>query len=51
MRTTRRGRIVPAVVVTLDPGTAWADTMGGYKHNPTSAGDTWNIGLWYRKDL
>ena len=35
----------------LDPGAAWADTLGGYKHNPTSAGDTWNIELWYRKDL
>ncbi|MBN2113265.1 MAG: hypothetical protein JW785_03965 [Acidimicrobiia bacterium] len=35
----------------LDPGAAWADMFGGYKHNPTSAADTWNIELWYRKDL
>ncbi len=35
----------------LDPGAVWADTIGGYKHNPTSAGDTWNIESWYRKDL
>jgi peptide/nickel transport system substrate-binding protein len=35
----------------LDPGAVWADTIGGYKHNPTQAGDTWNIELWFRKDL
>jgi peptide/nickel transport system substrate-binding protein len=35
----------------LDPGAVWADEIGGYKHNPTSAGDTWNIEEWYRMDL
>jgi ABC-type transport system substrate-binding protein len=35
----------------LDPGAVWADTIGGYKHNPTQAGDTWNIELWFREDL
>jgi hypothetical protein len=51
MRTTRRGRAALAVVVALDPGAARADTRGGCKHNPTSAGDTWSIGLWNRKGL
>ncbi|MDX1691824.1 MAG: ABC transporter substrate-binding protein, partial [Acidimicrobiia bacterium] len=35
----------------LDPGAVWADEIAGYKHNPTSAGDTWNVGEWYRVDL
>jgi peptide/nickel transport system substrate-binding protein len=35
----------------LDPGAVWADTVGGYKHNPSSSGDTWNAELWYRVDL
>jgi peptide/nickel transport system substrate-binding protein len=35
----------------LDPGAVWADEIGGYKHNPSQAGDTWNIELWYRVDL
>lgn len=35
----------------LDPGAVWADEIGGYKHNPTQAGDTWNVGEWYRVDL
>jgi len=35
----------------LDPGAVWADTIGGYKHNPSQAGDTWNIEFWYRVDL
>ena len=30
-------------------GSALMRTMA--KHNPTSAGDTWNIEPWYRKDL
>jgi len=34
----------------LDPGAVWADEIGGYKHNPTSVGDTWNIAQWYRAD-
>ncbi len=28
----------------------WADEIGGYKHNPTQATDTWNIEEWYRAD-
>ncbi|MFH1329295.1 MAG: ABC transporter substrate-binding protein [Actinomycetota bacterium] len=35
----------------LDPGAVWADTIGGYKHNPSQAGDTWNCEFWYRLDL
>jgi ABC-type oligopeptide transport system substrate-binding subunit len=35
----------------LDPGAVWADKIGGYKHNPSQAGDAWNIELWYRIDL
>jgi ABC-type transport system substrate-binding protein len=35
----------------LDPGAVWADEIGGYKHNPSQAGDTWNIEEWYRVDL
>ncbi len=35
----------------LDPGAVWADEVGGYKHNVTQAGDTWNMEEWYRKDL
>jgi peptide/nickel transport system substrate-binding protein len=35
----------------LDPGAVWADEIGGYKHNPTNAGDTWNIAEWYRMDM
>ena len=34
----------------LDPGAVWADEIGGYKHNPTQAGDTWNLEYWYRVD-
>jgi peptide/nickel transport system substrate-binding protein len=29
----------------------WGDEIGGFKHNPTQAGDTWNIESWYRVDL
>jgi peptide/nickel transport system substrate-binding protein len=35
----------------LDPGAVWGDEIGGYKHNPSSAGDTWNAAYWYRIDL
>ena len=35
----------------LDPGAVWADTIAGYKHNPSQAGDTWNSEFWYRLDL
>jgi peptide/nickel transport system substrate-binding protein len=28
----------------------WADEIGGFKHNPTQASDTWNIEEWYRSD-
>ncbi len=28
----------------------WADTLGGFKHNPTPGSYTWNIGEWYRVD-
>lgn len=31
----------------LDPGVVWGDTIGGFKHNPTAAGFTWNIEAWY----
>ncbi|MFV1971594.1 MAG: hypothetical protein ACC683_11410, partial [Acidimicrobiia bacterium] len=29
----------------------WADEIGGFKHNPTQAGHTWNIENWWRVDL
>ena len=35
----------------LDPGAVWADTIAGYKHNPSQAGDTWNCEFGYRLDL
>ena len=35
----------------LDAGAVWADEVGGYKHNPTFANDTWNMEHWYRADL
>ncbi len=34
----------------LDPGVAWADEVGNYVHNPSSASDLWNVELWYRRD-
>jgi ABC-type transport system substrate-binding protein len=35
----------------LTIGAAWADEIGGYKHNPTQASHTWNVEEWYRADL
>jgi ABC-type transport system substrate-binding protein len=35
----------------LDPGAVWADTVGGFKHNPSQASVTWNMEEWYRVDL
>lgn len=35
----------------LSVGAVWADEVGGYKHNPSQAADTWNIEEWYRVDL
>ena len=29
----------------------WADEIGGFKHNPSRAGFTWNIEFWHRNDL
>jgi peptide/nickel transport system substrate-binding protein len=29
----------------------WADEIGNFKHNPTSAGYPWNIEFWYRADV
>lgn len=34
----------------LSTGAVWADVVGGYKHNPSQATDTWNIEKWYRTD-
>ncbi|WKZ82951.1 MAG: ABC transporter substrate-binding protein [Acidimicrobiia bacterium] len=31
----------------LDPGAAWSDRVGNFKHNPTSSAVTWNMELWY----
>ena len=31
-------------------GAVWANEVGGYQHNPTLVGDTWNIERWYRSD-
>jgi peptide/nickel transport system substrate-binding protein len=28
----------------------WADEIGNFKHNPTTAAHTWNMELWYRTD-
>jgi peptide/nickel transport system substrate-binding protein len=27
----------------------WLDEVGGFKHNPTAQGFTWNVEVWYRK--
>ncbi|MFV2001059.1 MAG: ABC transporter substrate-binding protein [Acidimicrobiia bacterium] len=35
----------------LSTAAVWADELGGFKHNPTQASDTWNIESWYRTDL
>ena len=29
----------------------WGDEVGGFKHNPTQQGHTWNMEDWYRLDL
>jgi peptide/nickel transport system substrate-binding protein len=29
----------------------WEDEIGGFKHNPSRAGFTWNIEFWHRNDL
>lgn len=34
-----------------EAGAVWADTIAGYRHNPSQASDTWNIEYWYRVDL
>jgi peptide/nickel transport system substrate-binding protein len=34
----------------LSVGAVWADEVGGFDHNPTSASHTWNIEHWYRVD-
>ncbi len=34
----------------LDIGAVWGDEIGGFKHNPTLAGLTWNIEEWHRVD-
>lgn len=31
-------------------GAVWADEIGGYKLNPSRAGHTWNMEVWYRSD-
>jgi peptide/nickel transport system substrate-binding protein len=28
----------------------WEDEIGNFKHNPTSASETWNVEYWYRTD-
>lgn len=35
----------------LSIAAVWADSVGGYKHNPSRATDTWNMEFWYRTDL
>jgi peptide/nickel transport system substrate-binding protein len=35
----------------LDPGVVWADTVGGFRHNPTRASFTWNVEEWYHLSL
>ena len=34
----------------LDLGVVWADEVGNFVHNPSQAGDTWNVAYWYRVD-
>ncbi|MDJ0923429.1 MAG: ABC transporter substrate-binding protein [Acidimicrobiia bacterium] len=31
----------------IDAAAVWADTIGGFKHNPTAATLTWNVEDWY----
>jgi ABC-type transport system substrate-binding protein len=33
---------------TPDAGVVWSEEIGGYRHNPTGGGDTWNIAYWHR---
>jgi ABC-type transport system substrate-binding protein len=35
----------------LDPAVVWADTVGGFRHNPTRASFTWNVEEWYQLSL
>jgi ABC-type transport system substrate-binding protein len=35
----------------LTTGAVWADEVGGWKHNSTQAGHSWNMEQWYRVDL
>lgn len=34
----------------LATAAVWADEVGGFKHNPSRGGLTWNIEKWYRTD-
>ncbi|MGI9665988.1 MAG: ABC transporter substrate-binding protein [Acidimicrobiia bacterium] len=34
----------------LSTAAVWEDEVGGFKHNPTQATDTWNIEEWFRTD-
>ena len=34
----------------LSTAAVWEDEVGGFKHNPTQATDTWNLEAWFRTD-
>lgn len=42
--------IILPLAARVDPGAVWPDRIGNYIHNPSQAGDTWNIEFWYRTD-
>ncbi|HZJ48893.1 MAG TPA: ABC transporter substrate-binding protein, partial [Acidimicrobiia bacterium] len=42
--------IMDPLYARLVTAAVWEDTIGGFKHNPTQAGHTWNIEEWYRAD-
>jgi ABC-type transport system substrate-binding protein len=43
--------VIMPLYARLTTAAVWEDEVGGYKHNPTQATDTWNIEDWYRTDV
>ena len=43
--------VVIPLVSRVTMGAIWGDEVSGFEMNPTMAGPTWNIELWWRVDL
>ncbi len=43
--------VIYPLYANLVTAAVWEDEIGGFKHNPTTAGYTWNIEDWYRVDV